>query len=436
MSPDPTPLLKPAQPKTAPIETARPELLGRLVQLPVTIGRPPSGEEKGWLGVQSDPLELALAIALGLRNANGVLVLESTVGGPAAHTGIHFGDIIVGLDGHTVGSPDELRERVAAAAPGDRVALEIWRSTVDDGNFLQTLRRLGEGGNAVVMHRLGRMYAGGLGVARDPAEAVRWFRKGATAGNLDCATMLAVALIEGFGTGKDVQEGLRLLRDAAAKGNLDAMHRLGALLGNGKVVDKDLPEAVRLITRAAEAGHAPAMVDLGSIYQQGIGVSASLPTAVRWYGRAADLGNSAGMLSLGVLHQLGKGVEQNDAAAVRYYRRSADLGNSNAFHNLAGMYEKGKGVGRRDPERAADFMMRALEMRNPFSYMHMTKNSRIWSVEFRRALQRRLRDAGFYTGRIDGSFGAPTIAAIDAYINRSSRSHDQYMPTGGGAGRW
>ena len=44
--------------------------------------------------------------------------------------------------------------------------LEVWRSTSDDGDFLSTLRRLADGGNAYIMYRLGRMYATGIGAPR------------------------------------------------------------------------------------------------------------------------------------------------------------------------------------------------------------------------------------------------------------------------------
>ena len=33
-------------------------------------------------------------------------------------------------------------------------------------------------------------------------------------------------------------------------------------------------------------------------------------------------------------------------------------------------------------------------------------------------MQTKLRDAGFFTGRIDGEFRPDTMAAINAYINR------------------
>ena len=212
---------------------------------------------------------------------------------------------------------------------------------------------------------------------------------------------------------------MRLLKSAADRNNLDAMHRLGVILVNGKVVDKDIPEAVHLLTKASEAEHAPAMVDLAVMYNQGIGVQANPAKAAFWSKRAADLGNPTGMVNLGYLHEHGRGVEQSLTAAVTLYRRAADMGHALGFHNLAAMLDRGKGVERRDPEQAAELMLRSLELRNQFSYQMMAKNSNAFSPDFRRALQRRLRDAGVFDGRIDGAIKASTMAAIDAYIKRS-----------------
>ena len=88
------------------------------------------------------------------------------------------------------------------------------------------------------------------------------------------------------------------------------------------------------------------------------------------------------------------------------------------MNNLAWMLQGGRGVARKDPEEAADLMLKALDRRNEFSYRQMTQNARAWSQEFRQALQRKLRDAGVYSGRINGELGDTTIAAINAYINR------------------
>jgi len=407
----------PAPAPPAPVRPAQP--LGRLVKLPVKVGSLSTDGQKGWLGVKMDPVELPLALSLGLLNANGVFVVEATVAGPAALAGARFGDIIVAYNDRAIDGMNDLRQRVSATTPGDRAMLDVWRISGDDGDFLQALRRLGDGGNAYIMYRLGRMYAAGIGVARDENEAVRWYRKGATAGNLQATTALAIALLEGRGTGKDPQEAVRLLKLAADKDNLDAMYRLGALYAQGAIVSKDALEAVRLFTRASEAGHAPSMVDLGLMFYNGEGVQVDLVKAAMWYKRAADLGDSSGMVNLGYLHQQGKGVEQDDVAAVNLYRRAADDGNPAGIHNLASMYESGRGLGRKDPEQAADLILRALELRNQFTYQQMTQHSNNWSRAFRMALQRKLRDAGFYAGRVDGNIRESTIAAINAYVNRT-----------------
>jgi TPR repeat protein len=197
------------------------------------------------------------------------------------------------------------------------------------------------------------------------------------------------------------------------------MTAFAAALFDGRGIDKDRQEAARVFTKAAEAGHVPAMVDLGLMYNNGDGIPVDLVKAAMWYKRAADLGNPAGMVNLGFLYQQGKGIGQDDVAAADLYRKAADLGHPAGIHNLASMYDTGRGVGRKDPEQAADLILRALNMRNHFSYLQMTQHSDKWSSEFRRALQRKLKEAGFYDGKIDGTIGDGTIASINAYVNRT-----------------
>jgi lysozyme family protein len=48
----------------------------------------------------------------------------------------------------------------------------------------------------------------------------------------------------------------------------------------------------------------------------------------------------------------------------------------------------------------------------------MAQSSRRWSLDFRRAFQ---RNAGFYEGGIDGSFGHSTLSALNDYINRKKK---------------
>jgi uncharacterized protein len=440
----------PASSRTPP---AQPQ--GRLLKLTARVGSQSNDPQKGWLGVNMEAIELPLALSLGLPNADGVLLLGTTPGGPADQAKLRFGDVIVGLNARAIVSWNELRQRIMSLTPGSEAVVEAWRVAADDGDFLQTMRRMADEGNAHVMYRLGRFYAAGNGVPRDDALALQWYRKGADAGNPSAMTALAVALLDGRGAPVDQTEGLRQLRAAAARDYPEAMNRLGHILLAGKIANKDVLEAARLFTKAAEAGHAPSMVEIGLMYFNGTGVQVDQAKAAMWYKQAADLGNSGGMVGLGWMHEHGKGVEadiakavslyrraidlnnsagmvnyallqvqgkgvdKNEVAAVALYRRAVALGNSTAMNNLAWMLQGGRGVARKDPEEAADLMLKALDRRNEFSYRQMTQNSKSWSQEFRQALQRKLQGAGVYSGRIDGNIGDPTIAAINAYINRS-----------------
>ena len=261
---------------------------------------------------------------------------------------------------------NELRQRVAAAIPGADAALEVWRVATEDGDFLRTLRRLAGGGNATVMHRLGRMYAGGIGVARDDTEALGWFRKGAAAGNLNSTAMVAIALIEGRGAGKDPQEGVRLLRAAAEGAITEAMYRLGVLLVQGKVVDKDLAEAVRLLSRAGAAGSRavdggprrdapPGDRPEGQLRQGG--------TLVQAGGRSATRRHDVPGRSL----RAGQGRRAQRCRRRPALSAGGRLGHPFGHHNYAAMLDRGKGV-ERDPEQAADHVLRALDLGNPFTY--------------------------------------------------------------------
>ena len=442
------------KPKPQPRPSEPEQLQGRLLKLPVKLGSQPNSAQNGFLGVEMEPVELTLALSLGLPKADGAFVLNMVTGAPAAGAGIRVGDIIVGLNDRAVLTMDDVRQRITSFAPGTEVTVEVWRAGNDNEDVLQMLRRLADAGNAHVMYRLGRIYSMGPVNLRDEAEGVRWYRRAADAGNASGMTALAMALLQGHGTPPDKQEGLRLLKAAAATNSPEATYQLASVLLAGQMVEKDALEAARLFTRAAEAGHVASMFELGRVYYNGTGVEADPAKAAMWYKQAADHGNpgaianlgwlyehgkgvetdlsraislyrravelnqSGGMVNLALLYANGKGVQKNEVAAVGLYWRAVALGNSIAMNNLAFLLQAGQGVPRKDPEEAAALMLRALDKRDEFSYRQVTQNSRAWSREFRQALQAKLRDAGFYSGRIDGELRDTSIAAINAYIYR------------------
>ena len=83
--------------------------------------------DRGWLGVQIQPVSRDIADSLGLADAAGALVVEPQTDSPGAKAGIKKGDVITTLEGEPVKDPRDLARRVANIAPGTKVDVSVWR---------------------------------------------------------------------------------------------------------------------------------------------------------------------------------------------------------------------------------------------------------------------------------------------------------------------
>jgi serine protease Do len=95
---------------------------------------------RGQLGVYVQPVTEDLAQSLGLKGARGVLVSSVQKGSAAEKAGLRQGDVITAVNGSAVNDANELRNLVAATAPGSDVTLTIVR----DGREQQVKATLGE----------------------------------------------------------------------------------------------------------------------------------------------------------------------------------------------------------------------------------------------------------------------------------------------------
>jgi len=152
----------------------------------------------------------------------------------------------------------------------------------------------------------GLMYGTGNGVQKDEAEAVRWFRK------------------------------------AAEAGNSEGMYNLGIAYANGLGVEKNMVEAVKWFRMGVDAGKKDGMYYLGVAYASGLGVEKNEAEAVNWYRKAIEVGDAGAMLSLGVMYWEGRGVKQDLAEGTRLFQKAAELGNPTAKENLAKAQEYAK----------------------------------------------------------------------------------------------
>lgn len=84
--------------------------------------------ERGWLGVQIQPVTEDIAAALGFDAAKGVLISNVTADTPAARAGLARGDIVLSVNGATVNEPRDLTRMIATDAPGAEVTLGLLRA--------------------------------------------------------------------------------------------------------------------------------------------------------------------------------------------------------------------------------------------------------------------------------------------------------------------
>jgi serine protease Do len=82
---------------------------------------------RGFIGVHIQPVTKEIADAIGLKEARGALVAETTQDSPAAKAGIKTGDAIIAVDGERIKDARALSMKIASYAPGKSVPVTVWR---------------------------------------------------------------------------------------------------------------------------------------------------------------------------------------------------------------------------------------------------------------------------------------------------------------------
>ena len=83
--------------------------------------------ERGWLGVQVQPVSPDIAEGLGLEEPRGALVASLVEDGPAEAAGLEPGDVILSWDDKPVEALKDLPRLVAATPAKKEVEVEVWR---------------------------------------------------------------------------------------------------------------------------------------------------------------------------------------------------------------------------------------------------------------------------------------------------------------------
>lgn len=345
-------------------------------------------------------------------------------------------------------------EALAREPENPRIIYQLGRAHLKAEDFSLARRhflRAAEFKYAAAIFSLGALFEFGEGVEKNEKQAAEFYHRAIELGSLAAQVQLARLYREGLGVEKDLALSVELLRAPSEQGNMNAQFQLGWAYGQGLGVEKDRGRAAALYRLAADQGHAAAQNNLGWAYHQGLGVEKDTDRAVALYRLAADQDFARAQVSLGRSYEIGfSGVEKDLGRAVALYRLAADQGNAVAQHNLGLAYYKGLGVekdlgravalyrlsadqgyakamnslavslargnaGEADPGEIAELLTAAAKKGNSHAADNLRGANRFYSIQIRKEIQKILKEAGFYSGAIDGVFGKGTQQAIEKY---------------------
>ena len=217
----------------------------------------------------------------------------------------------------------------------------------DAQEALQWYTKAASQGNLYAQMSLGHFYREGIGVTRNDEQAAFWFRKAAEQGNADAQYNMGYFYASGVGVQRNRKEAEKWLHMAASQDSEEAQKLLSQLsLYDNMPTSHDYAKThLKQLLAAAEAGKTYAQYDLSIMYFYGKSVEQDYHQAFVWAQRAANAHYHDAYYVLGYLYFNGYGIEQNYKEALRWYEKSANAGNYTASHSALGyMYYYGLGV--------------------------------------------------------------------------------------------
>lgn len=226
--------------------------------------------------------------------------------GPAERAGLRVGDLLLRLN-----PSDSVNavEQIAKTAPGTKIMLPVQRGsehiqvpiTLEDQ--LAFALRGAALGDPEAEVTVANIYRSGLGVPKNAAEALNWYRKAAEQGYRDAQVAMGWTYEHGDGVARDDQAAFQWYRKAAEQGYAPAQYAIGEMYSEGRGVTRDDKAAAEWFRKGAEQGNPLAESNLAWCYENGRGVPKDLATAIAWYKKAAEQGFEPAKQRLATLHQ-------------------------------------------------------------------------------------------------------------------------------------
>ncbi len=246
--------------------------------------------------------------------------------------------LLIGLGISPVQSSEHFAPEFLAAAP--RVQLYMAYAQFKMAHHQRAREmwlHIGGSGRAEAAFNLAILYEQGLGVEKDPQQALDYYLQAANAGSRAAAFQLGLIYLNhptradasaaehwltlaALDGDEEAAELLKSMRVSISAASNDPMIRVRTLLANG-----DADEALALLKTLTQRS-APdyrAMTRMAWLYETGIGVDRDIDQAGRLFARAAEAGIAEAQYALSVMLHTGVGRPQNRPAAQRWLQRAA-----------------------------------------------------------------------------------------------------------------
>ena len=212
-----------------------------------------------------------------------------------------------------------------------------------------------EKGDAAAQTLSAEIYARGLGVPRDDAEAAKWYHEAAEQGVPEAQLQYALILLDRKDASADDKQRARdLMKAAADAGNANAQFNFAQMLIDERPGSRSMSEAYPYFLQAAEKGIADAQYAVSQILANGTaGVAIDLAEARKWLIKAARQNFDTAQYDLGNWYLEGIGGERDLKKAFVWTIRAARAGNVAAQGQAAKLYWGGLGTEPDEAEAAA-----------------------------------------------------------------------------------
>jgi TPR repeat protein len=233
---------------------------------------------------------------------------------------------------------------------GDDAVLKGWRerwmARVRDENpderEIDCYLRSACAGDAVAQFLLGNCFKQGVGIPKDPEQAVVWFHKSAAQGYARAQYHLGRCLYSGEGVPQDVTQATGWFREAAEQGHINAQGILGLCYEAGEGVPKDMAEAAKWLRKYESHPAADQALHSENSTTRRSWEPGDLAVVNPWLQEAAERGDVEVQYHLASCCASGEGMPRNHVQAAYWFHLAAEQGHPGAQYAVAHFYLEGE----------------------------------------------------------------------------------------------